>query len=121
MIVTTDDGSDGIGGFTTDVLEVLLSKDVNKISDFLKTQKIALNNLFANAKSLTKNGGFRNFVAQALKEQFFDIKISLFLVGNFTYYHDNVIKVNTLAKSLSFFRFYRICLICQDCVFDAYI
>ena len=51
MIVTTDDGSFGRKGFTTEVLEILLSKDMNKISELLKKQKIAL------------------------KEKFFDIKI----------------------------------------------
>lgn len=51
MIATTDDGSYGVNGFTTDVLEVLLSGDKSRISGFLKKQKIAL------------------------KEQFFDIDI----------------------------------------------
>lgn len=46
MIVTTDNGSCGINGFPTDVLEILLSKDKNKISDLLKKQKIALKGQF---------------------------------------------------------------------------
>lgn len=44
MIVTTDDGSYGMKGFTTDVLEAILSK--NKNSDILKKQKIALKEQF---------------------------------------------------------------------------